>query len=291
VWGNYKILFKIRKGAVIYNYKLFDETGEFNTADFREKLLKLCSSHSKVVLVFNFPNNPTGYSITGKRAERVREILKEAADGGTRLVVITDDAYFGLFYDEDVLKESIFGSLCGLHKNIIPIKCCGATKEHFVWGLRVGFITFGWNKEGDPEKIFRALEQKCGGDIRGNVSNCSHIGQRIIINLLKNPEWREEWKEKYDILKDRALETKRVLDTGNFDDIWSYYNFNSGYFMCLRLKGIEAEELRVKLLDEHGVGTIASGAEDLRIAFSCIEKDSIEDLFSIIAKAARDIKK
>ena len=45
----------------------------------------------------------------------VRHLL-EAADAGTNLLVLCDDAYFGLFYEVDVLPESLFARLAGRHE-------------------------------------------------------------------------------------------------------------------------------------------------------------------------------
>ena len=65
-------------------------------------------------------------------------MLREAADDGRNLVVVTDDAYFGLFYGDDLLKESLFARLAGCHERILAVKVDGPTKEEFVWGFRTG---------------------------------------------------------------------------------------------------------------------------------------------------------
>jgi hypothetical protein len=59
--------------------------------------------------------------------------------------------------------------------------------------------------------------------------------------------------------------------------------------MCLRLKTVDAEQLRVYLLDHYGVGTIAINSTDLRIAFSCIEERDIPELFQLIYRAVHDL--
>jgi hypothetical protein len=61
--------------------------------------------------------------------------------------------------------------------------------------------------------------------------------------------------------------------------------------MCLKLNNINAEELRVHLLDKYGVGTISNNSTDLRIAFSCVEEEDIAELFDLIAKGAADLQK
>ena len=94
------------------------------------------------VLMLNFPNNPTGYSITKDEADQIVGVLREAADAGRNLVVVTDDAYFGLFYGDDLAKESLFARLAACHERLLAIKVDGPTKEEFVWGLRCGMLTF-----------------------------------------------------------------------------------------------------------------------------------------------------
>ena len=59
--------------------------------------------------------------------------------------------------------------------------------------------------------------------------------------------------------------------------------------MLIEVKGVEAERLRVHLLDEHGVGLIATGKHDLRVAFSCLEVDDVEPLFEIVHRAIQEL--
>ena len=59
--------------------------------------------------------------------------------------------------------------------------------------------------------------------------------------------------------------------------------------MCLKLKTVDAEKLRVHLLDKYGVGAISISKTDLRIAFSCIDEKDIQELFDIIYKGVQDL--
>ena len=54
---------------------------------------------------------------------------------------------------------------------------------------------------------------------------------------------------------------------------WQAYDFNSGYFMALKVIGVNPEELRVHLIDKYSIGIIALNDTDIRIAFSCVEND------------------
>ena len=69
--------------------------------------------------------------------------VRSAAQRGLKLVVLVDDAYFGLVYEAGVMRESLFALLCGLHPNLLAVKLDGPTKEDYVWGFRVGFLTYG----------------------------------------------------------------------------------------------------------------------------------------------------
>ncbi len=75
-----------------------------------------------------------------------------------------------------------------------------------------------------------------------------------------------------------------------FAESWEVYPFNSGYFMLVKVDGVDAEKLRLHLLDEHGVGLIATSATDIRVAFSCLEADDVEPLFEALHKAIQELR-
>lgn len=289
-WGNYNMIFNVRKGARLSHYPFFDADGGFNAAGLSEAIAREAEKNSKVIVLLNFPQNPTGYTVSRDEAEHIVRILVQAAEKGVRLIVVLDDAYFGLFYEAETLKESLFAKLCGCHRNLLAVKLDGATKEYFVWGLRIGFITYGVGCSGDPAPLYDALERKTAGCIRGNISNASHLGQSILLQAMQDPAHEKDKKEKFEILKARALKVRQVLSDPKYAPAWDVYPFNSGYFMCLKLKTVEAEPLRVHLLDTYGVGLISLGKHDLRAAFSCIDEGQIRELFDTILRGIQDIE-
>jgi aspartate/methionine/tyrosine aminotransferase len=241
--------------------------------------------------VLNFPHNPTGYSISKSEGARIAAMLKAVADSGTNVIAVTDDSYFGLFYEEDTLKESVFALLCNLHPRLLAVKLDGATKENFVWGLRVGFITYGCGGiEGDVAAVYDALERKTAGCIRGTISNASHLGQSIVLKSMQNEHYPAEKSEKSATLKARAERVKAVLADPKYAQAWDVYPFNSGYFMCLRLKTVDAEDLRKHVLDQYGVGLIATGGKNLRVAFSCVDEPQIQALFDTVLQGVKDLE-
>lgn len=290
IWGNYRMIFEVRRSASITQYPLFNDDGGFNLKEFRDCLRAEAEKRDKIIVILNFPNNPTGYSIKPAEGEEIAGILTDIAEKGTNVIAITDDAYFGLFYEDDVFKESLFSQMVGNNPRLLAIKLDGATKENYVWGLRVGFITYGAHINGEPGPVYDALERKTAGDVRGSISNASHLSQSIVLKSLQSDKFASEKQEKFKIMKGRALKVKDVLSDPKYDKVWEAYPFNSGYFMCIRLKSLEAEPLRVHLLEKYGVGLISIGKNDLRVAFSCIEEKDIRELFDKIYEGINDLE-
>jgi aspartate/methionine/tyrosine aminotransferase len=289
-WGNYNMVFGVRRDATMAHYPFFAEDGRgFDTEGFRRTVFEHSSGPNvKIVVVLNFPHNPTGYSVTPAEGEAICDALLDAADGGKcDIVAVCDDAYFGLLHEPNVLRESLFARLADLHENVLAIKLDGVTKEDFAWGLRVGFITFGI--QGGTRDTYDALEKKVGGLIRGTISNCPHHSQSILMKAMSDGDYAKQRAEKQAILAARAAKVKEVLSRSKYAAAWTPYPFNSGYFMCLRLKSLHAETFRLRLLEESGIGVIASGGSDIRVAFSCLEVDEIGPLFDAMFECAREM--
>ena len=290
MWGNYNMTFCVRNNARIVHFKTYDDKlTQFNIDSFEQTVRGLAKKNDKIISILNFPHNPSGYSLSVAEAQRVAKILIDIAQQGTNVVAACDDAYFGLCFEAGTHKESIFSLLAGVHKRLVAVKLDGATKEDYAWGLRTGFLTYGvWT---DNNTVLEALEKKTAGCIRGNISNASHLSQTIILKSMEDKNYELYKLEKFKLLKKRALKIKTVLKNPKFKNAFDIYPFNSGYFMCIRLKDVDAEQLRVHLLDNYGTGLISIGSKNIRVAFSCLEENDVETLFDIILSGIADLKK
>ncbi|MGQ9703517.1 MAG: aminotransferase class I/II-fold pyridoxal phosphate-dependent enzyme [Actinomycetota bacterium] len=288
-WGNYRMIFAVRRGARILRYPLFDLDGRLDVGAFSRTLASL-PRPGKALVLLNFPHNPTGYTPDRAEAASLIAALLDAADQGLDLVVGVDDAYTGLFYEPDSFQESFFSLLADCHSRITAVKIDGPTKEDYAWGFRVGFITLSHRSPGKREAVYEALEKKVAGLIRSTISKCATPSQHLLVKAIKAVGYWEEKKEKFNVLVERYREVKRVLGDPRFEEAFSPFPFNSGYFLCLRLHEVDAEILRRHLLERYGVGVVATGPRELRIAYSCLEKEQIADLFDILYEAAREVR-
>jgi aspartate/methionine/tyrosine aminotransferase len=287
-WGNYNLYFNVTLGVDMKFFQLFNDEGSFNSVSYKETLLAAAEGKDQITTILNFPNNPTGYSVLKSDVEGILDAIKTVADTGTNVVVICDDAYFGLFFEEEVLKESLFGYFADLHERVLAVKVDGATKEDYVWGLRCGFLTYA--SKGLTTDGLKSLEQKTGGAIRATVSNISHLGQRMVLNSLSNADYAKQKAEKFEIMNGRYQAVKTILTDSRFDEYFAPYPYNSGYFMTMALKhGLDANEYRQYLLKNKGIGTISIGANNVRVAFSCTEEAHLADLFDKMLEAAAEM--
>jgi aspartate/methionine/tyrosine aminotransferase len=290
LWGNYRLNFEVNMGGEVVTFPFYAGDG-FNVSGFGDALESAAEGREKLIVLLNFPNNPTGYMPTPAEGDAIVAALQQQAERGTKLVVITDDAYFGLFYHLGgaSMTESLFGRLVGLHPNLLAIKLDGATKELFVWGLRCGFITFGPGRHDTSDVVAEVLEQKTKGAIRGGVSNSPMLSQSLIERALASSTIDEERKQKCELLRARAEKVHEISGQPRYAESWDVYPFNSGYFMCVKVKGVDSEKLRVHLLDQYGVGLISTSPTDVRVAFSCLEVDQVEPLFELLHKAIQEL--
>lgn len=287
LWENYNLILEERYKAKVVNYSLFNEslTG-FNTKALDNVIAS--SKKEKIILLFNFPNNPSGYTPKKSEADEIVKIVKKYAEQGKKIVVICDDAYYGLLYEDDLVEGSIFSKFADLHNNVVAIKIDGVSKEDYSWGLRIGFITFGLASPNAD--VYKVMESKVTAAIRCSISNCSQIAQSVFAQVLGDAAYNEEKKQKYEVLRKRAEKTKEIVYNQKYKEYWDVYPFNSGYFMCLKLKGVSAEDIRQYALKQYQVGTIVLG-DDLRVAFSSVELNQIEDLFDTLAKCVKELRK
>jgi aspartate/methionine/tyrosine aminotransferase len=284
-WENYDLIFGASFGGQIITYPAFNAAGGFNLDGLRKALSQ--RTEKKLIISLNFPNNPAGYTLLEKEVPALKQLLLAEAGAGRQLVVLLDDAYFGLVFEKGVYTQSMFADLCDAHENLLAVKLDGPTKEDYVWGFRVGFITFGI--KGGSSALYQALEGKCAGAIRANISNVSMPAQSMLLAAWKNPAYAVEKQKAFDLLKARYEEIKRVLAAHpEYQDEFTPLPFNSGYFMCVRLKQSDPEKIRQKLLTEYSTGVI-NLCGILRIAFSATPTSKLELLFANLFAACKSV--
>ena len=282
-WDNYELIFKEAVGCKVELFNTFKK-GAFDADAMKKALL---APGKKKILSLNFPNNPTGYTATLADAKKIVSAVKAVAAKGKKIVVLCDDAYFGLVYEKGVHGESLFAEFSDLHRNVLAVKLDGTTKEDYVWGLRVGFISFAF--KGATADQLKALEAKAAGDVRSGISNVNSIGQHLALRAFEDPGYAAQKREKFSVLKTRYNQIRVILKAHpEYRKHFEPMPFNSGYFMCVKPIGVDAEKVRRHLVEKYSVGTIVlSGL--IRLAFSTVPMSKLDKLFASVDAAIADL--
>jgi aspartate/methionine/tyrosine aminotransferase len=284
-WENYDLVFTNAYGAGLRFFNLFKNQA-FDIDSFKAEINK--GPVSKKIVLLNFPNNPSGYTPTLEEGEKITGVLKEAASTGNKIVVILDDSYFGLVFEDRVMTESLFSRLADCHENLLAIKVDGITKEEYAWGFRVAFVTYGI-KNGNPE-LYKALEDKTAGAVRGNISSSALVSQSLFLNGINSETHDKEKQRNKSEIGKRYRRVKQVLAAHpEYIEYFEALPFNSGYFMCVKLKKSDADKVWEILLNKYSTGVICFSEKNLlRIAFASTAEDKLEKLFANLYLACKE---
>jgi aspartate/methionine/tyrosine aminotransferase len=282
-WDNYGLIFNIRRGSEVREVPFFGRGAGLNLDSIGEAVREQAKTGA-VRILLNFPNNPSGYSPTREEEDALVKILRDAAEGGADVLVICDDAYFGLFYEDDVGKESPFVRFATIHDRILAIKIDGPIKEDYLWGIRLGFVTCACRSLNEIHH--EALLRKFMGAIRSSVSCANTPAQNLMLKAMDDPRTPGEKDQFLNMMKGRYRRVKAFIRNNPGHPVLKPLPFNSGYFMCFRCDGLSAEALRQELLYKAGIGTISLEDRYLRVAFAGIDEDKLDQVYRIIYDTA-----
>jgi len=279
-WENYDLMFQEIGEVVIKKYNMF-QNDLFDIDSLKKCLLKNLSN-KKISLLFNFPNNPTGYTPSQEMANQIADLIYEIAEQNRiNFLVLIDEAGYGFFYDDFICQESLFSLLLKRKSNyIIPVLAKGSTKEDLSYGLRVASITFGVNTE-----ISKTLEGKCAGFIRGNLSTVASPTQIACINGIKSASRNSEFlficntlKERYNIIFNDIIPS---LILKGFNKYFYLYPCNSGFFVTLKLLMYDSDFFQ-KSLNSYNIGINILDKNHIRVCFSSVNKEDLRYLFDTL---------
>ncbi len=187
------------------------------------------------VLVLNYPNNPTGATMSKRDLEVIADIVVEHD-----LVVISDEIYDKLTYDG---KHVPFAALNGMRERCIYLN--GFSKSYAMTGWRIGYAL------GEAEVIEAMMK------IHQYAMLCAPImSQKAALEALRRgnnavKEMREEYNRR------RKLIVKRLREIGLecFEPKGAFYVFPS-----IVSTGMSSEEFAERLLREERVAVVPGNA-------------------------------
>ena len=301
-WGNYDNIIEKHIGAEIKSFDFFKDN-KINLQSLKETIEDVANRQDKVIIILNFPNNPTGYNPTYQEARDLIKLLKDTYYLIRKpMVIIVDDAYEYYVYTDKHIKNSLFFELHQLDEDIIPIKLDGITKELLMYGGRIGFVTIGlkpnWVKNDEEMDILkREVNNKLEGMNRSTISNCNHFYQAITQKLFDEmgmDKIIEAQNVVINLLKERYEKINSELAKINNPDVSVDPN-SGGFFLFVNLNPtkIKANEFADHLLKKFKVGVIPiekpyENINGIRIAYCSIDIGQIPELVNRINLALKD---
>ncbi|MFW9875682.1 MAG: aminotransferase class I/II-fold pyridoxal phosphate-dependent enzyme [Candidatus Thorarchaeota archaeon] len=301
-WGNYDNIIEKFIGAKIKSFEFFRDYN-FNLESLDSAINEVANLQEKIVIILNFPNNPTGYVPLKKEVGEIVSILQQKQLSLEKpLIVIIDDAYEPYVYTNEASNRSIFFDLHNLDEDVIPIKLDGITKELLIYGGRIGFITFGlkpsWVKNDEELEILKTeLNNKSEGFNRATISNCNHFYQSLAQKLFTEKgieQFLTSRNKVKDLLKQRYEQINFKLSKIKNPNISIDPN-SGGFFLFLNLNPnrIRANEFGDHLLRKYKVGIIPiekpeENINGIRIAYCSIDLNDIPELVRRINLALDD---
>ncbi len=298
-WGNYNSVLHQQNELKIETFQFFKDD-RLNLKGMLELMQQIGEVQDKIVLILNFPNNPTGYCPTKSEIQDILNSLKNFCNSSNKPVIIfCDDAYEGYCFSDERVGASIFYELIDLHPNLIPIKLDGASKEVLMYGGRTGAITLGihssWLSHSEKEIFLQEWENKMQGMIRSTISNSNHFYQEVLIEILSGGfvKMEESRNKIYEILKKRYFASINAFNKYKTNGI-TIDPAGGGFFVFLNIDKIPANKFADHLLRKYKVGTfpVVSEKEDIngiRVAFCSIPLEKIEETFKRINLTLSDL--
>lgn len=228
----------------------------------RAKDLKEKITDKTKLLIFPFPNNPTGAVMRREDLEEIAEVLR-----GTDIMVLSDEIYAELTYNGDHVS---IASLDGMKERTILVN--GFSKTYSMTGWRLGYVA-------GPEEIIRQMLK-----IHQFAIMCSPTtSQYAALEAIKNCDNEiNKMAEEYNIRRRLLVNGLNKLGLTCFSPEGAFYVFPS-----IKKTGLSSEEFCNRLLMEQKVAVVPgtafgeSGEGFVRISYSYSVNHLLEALSKI----------
>jgi aromatic-amino-acid transaminase len=272
-WGPYKTLAD-DAGKRLETFRMFDERGRLDTADFGRKLARQLDAQGRALAILNSPcHNPTGYSFDDDEWGAIVDGVSREAERGP-IALVLDVAYAR--YGARDLGAAIDRVLPLAGKTML-LFTWSASKSFTEYGTRVGALVAVHPDADERARLFNAFSYAC----RGTWSNCNAAGMAAVTRVLTDPELRARVDRERSALK--ALLDRRVA---RWNDLAGpaglrHPRYDGGFFTTVFCDDAPAAAARLKA---EGVFVVPiAGA--LRIALCSVAERDVPRLVEALARA------
>ena len=214
-----------------------------------EQLKAAITPRTKLV-IFPYPNNPTGAVMSVQDLEEIAAVLRD-----TNIMVLSDEIYSELTYGLD--RHVSFASIPGMAERTIVVN--GFSKSYAMTGWRLGYAA-------GPEpiiKVMTKIHQSC-------IMSAPTTSQYAAITALRQCDDQiEMMRDEYNRRRRYVVKALNQMGLTSFEPRGAFYVFPS-----IQVSGLSSEEFCEQLLREKEVAIIpgdafgASGEGYARISYA-----------------------
>ena len=291
LWGNYQLIFGVKRGAKIGTLSAARPRAAASTSTGFARPRRSTRVAGKLIVLFNFPNNPTGYSITAAEADAIRDILVETRRGRLR-----HRGRLRRRLLRPLLRrrgaEGVALHAAGRRSRAHPGH---QARRRLQGGLRLGPARglHHLRRSRVEPGAYEALEKKTGGCIRGTISNSPNLSQALVLRAMADPEL--QGAEGREVRHPRASgrpRSARCWPSPSSPQAWTPYPFNSGYFICREDEGLDAEAVPGEAAERlRGGSHLHQRHRYPRRPSPAWTRRDIADLFDVMLECALEMRK
>ncbi len=270
-WGNH---FQIMEAAGLKTerYPYYDRVSHSLAFDRMLDTLEQ-ASEGDVVILHACCHNPTGIDPTKEQWDEIASFLARK-----KLLPLIDFAYQGFGKG---LEEDAYGVRKILERNEEVLIASSFSKNFGMYNERVGALTCVSATKEVCQKVTSQIKLA----IRCAISNPPAHGEKVVINVLSNPDLRNIWEQELNEMRERMhrmrlLLAQKLKDAGAGD--FDFITAQNGMFSFSGLSKEQVEKLR----SEYGIYIVGSG----RMCVAGINDNNVDYLADAIAKVVKESK-
>lgn len=236
-----------------------------------EELENIITPKTKL-LVFPYPNNPTGGIMRREDIEKITDILIK-----NNIFVLSDEIYSELTYGNE--KHCSIASLEGMKERTIVIN--GFSKTYSMTGWRLGYAL-------GPAPIIEQMTKLHQFAIMSAPTN----SQYAAIEALKNGDKDiEKMREDYDMRRKFTVNAFRKIGLDCFEPEGAFY-----VFPCIKSTGLTSDEFAEKLIMSKRVAVVPGtafgecGEGFIRVSY-CYSIENIKKAIDRIEEFIHELRK
>lgn len=281
-WSPYKTISE-EGGRGLRNFRLFNDEGGFDIADFDEKYTQLVKDQKRALAIINTPaHNPTGYSLSNEEWDKVIDILKKnaEADAENKIILVVDTAYID-YAGQGTSQREFFKKFENLPQNVFVMIAFSMSKGYTMYGLRMGAL-IGISS---VEDVVIDFYFSCLHAGRANWSNGTRAAMETLIEIDKDEaklkayeKERNHWKE---VLQKRAHAFVEAAKEVGLDIL----PYRDGFFTTIPY---HHPKKLVEKLTEYNIYAVAL-KKGVRFAICAVDEKNCAKSPAIIKKAMDEI--